>query len=358
MQALEARRASVTFELASIADDRELRDLLRATPMRGGIDLTFLREPSYFQFARAQGEMTQTLVARARGSVVGVATRAIRPTWINGELVSGGYLGDLRLAPQFRGGTVLARGYRYLRDLHEDGAASCYSTVIVDDNETALRTLAANRAGLPRYEPLGRILTPMLSVRRRRPQTRAQVERGSLRRLPQIVEKLNENRGQFAIRYRVEDFTSGRFPGLRPEDFWIVWRRHQIAGVLAVWDQRTFRQTVALGYRGWLRWLRPWARVLGNAPLPPVGQPLAHAFAAFVSTDDDQAFRDLLECACGDARERGLTHLIVGLHERDPRLPVLTAFPRIPFAGRLFSVSWDDPPELDGRVPFVEAALL
>jgi hypothetical protein len=43
--------ALVTFDLATEADEPELRRILRATPMPGTVSMTFEREPYYFQAA-------------------------------------------------------------------------------------------------------------------------------------------------------------------------------------------------------------------------------------------------------------------------------------------------------------------
>lgn len=331
--------------------------------MKGRVELAFLREPSYFRAAQIAGPVVQTLVARAGDTIAGVASRAIRPAYINGRRVDAGYLGDLRLRPEYRDHTALYRGYRFLRELHGDRRTRIYSTVIVEDNHLALRTIAANRAGLPRYTDLGRILTPMIHPRRPRRSLDANIERGTLASLPEIVHKLNQNRLQFAPIWTEADFLFGRLGGFSIGDFYLLRRQGRVAGVLGVWDQQALRQTVVLGYHGHLRWLRPLINTVCRPVLPSPGKPLNFFYVAFVSTDDVDAFRILLRCVYNDAamgklRSHDYTHFVVGLHERDPRAHVLEEYSRTAFAGRLFAVTFDGPPELDGRVPYVEAALL
>ena len=332
--------------------------------MRGRIELAFLREPDYFRAARIAGPVVQTVVARVDGKIAAAGTRALRSTRLNGERVTAGYLSDLRLLEEHRGGTILARGYRFLRELHGNDRARIYSTVIVEDNRTALRTVAANRADLPSYTDMGRILTPMIHLRRPLEDLGGEIERGSRASLAAIVRKLNENSLQFAPVWTEDDFLGGRLAGFRIEDFYVLRHCGRMAGVMGVWDQRAIRQTVVLAYHGGLRWLRPLVNRLGGPPLPPPGKALPYFFVAFVSTDDVDAFRVLLRrvyndaVGSGAARQRGYSHLIAGLHERDPRARVLEEYRRTDFAGRLFAVTFDGPPELDGRVPYMEAALL
>src|SRR5262249_51468896 len=151
---------------------------------------------------------------------------------------------------------------------------------------------------------------------------------------------------------------SGRLRGFRIEDFYVFRRGGRVAGVLGIWDQRSFRQTVVLGYHGWLARLRPVINLVRRPPLPAPGQALPFFYIAFVSTDATEAFAAMLRRAYNDHCGSGYTHCVVGLHENDPRAPVLKGYPQTPFAGRLFAVTFDGPPDLDGRVPFVEAALL
>ena len=117
------RRVTLEFGLAGPADDAAIRDLLRRTAMPGDISLAFLREPSFFRAARAGNRESQTMVCRdvAAGEVVGLGERGIRAAYVDGSAAVVGYLSNLRGAPEWRKGTGLARGYRYLRALHGDG---------------------------------------------------------------------------------------------------------------------------------------------------------------------------------------------------------------------------------------------
>lgn len=352
------RKTGFVIEPARPEHDAALRALLRTTPMGDAMEVAFLREPSFFAACDIQGTLVQPFVGILNGRVIGLGTRAIRPSFINGERCEAGYLADLRLLKEYRGGTYVARAYRFLRELHQDGRASVYSTVIVDDNRVALKTIAANRAGLPRYTPLGRLLTPVLYLRRALRPLEGDIIRGRIDLLPEIVARLNENRMQFAPAYTEEDFLSGRLHGFRIEDFYVLRRGSRLAGVLGIWDQSSFRQTVVLRYRGWLGKLRPLINLVRRPPLPCPGQALPFLYVAFVSTNDTAAFAALLRRAYNDHCDGRYSHCVVGLHENDPRAAVLTDYPQTPFAGRLFAVTFDRPPELDGRVPYVEAACL
>ena len=353
-----ATACRVRFEPARESDDGELRALLHKTPMGGSISLAFLREPGYFSATRIQGAFTQVFIAKAGEKIVGAATRAVRPTFLNGKMIDGGYLSDLRILPEFRKGMILARGYRYLRDLHSDGRTSIYTTVIVEDNETALRTVGANRADMPTYTDQGRIVTPMISLKKRLPDIPAKIRSTTCEDLPAIVAKLNEPKMQFQPAYAEKDLIDGRFQNLRASDFRLLFREGKLAGVMAVWDQTPFRQTVVKNYSGVVGTLRPLVNLFRKPVLPATDEPLRFFYIAFSATDTIEDYRALLRSIYNQSIDGPHTHMIAGLHERDPRLPVLRNYPQTHFAGRLFSVTFDGPVEIDDRIPYIEAALL
>ena len=345
------------FDLAGECDDVELRALLRRNPMDGALQLTFEREPSFFDAASVQGEFHQVGVCRERvsGRIVGFGARAVSDGFVNGERSPLGYLSDLRLEPGRRGGTLVGRGYRFLRELHADGRAQLYTTVIFDQNETALRTIASGRAGLPTYNDCGRLLCPGIRLGRRKPPVRcdAEVVRGNASLWPQIVACVNRNnrRKQFAPEFRWDDFPAS--------EFFVALRSRRVVGTVARWDQRAFKQTRVHGYRGALRWLWPFVR-----GLPQPGGLLNFFHASFVAVDDDDmtVWRALLRALYNDAIGGEFSYFVVGLHERDPLASVLEDYSAVPFAGRLFCVCFEDGEQtyraLDWRVPYVEVATL
>ena len=367
--------ARVVIDAATPADDAALRRLLAASPMDGAVRVAFEREPSYFGAARVQGSDCQVIVGRDldSGDVVAVGSRAIRRVFVNGEPRAIGYLSDLRVLPAYRGSTVLARGYRRIRDLHGDGRAQLYLTAIAADNAVALRTIAAGRAGLPAYRDLGVFLSPAIHLTRGKPAVAARVDivPGDATLLDAVVACLNDHgrAKQFAPVYRREDFApGGRFPGLRIEDFRVAVRNGRVIGTIARWDQRAFKQTRVVGYRGSLRLLRPvhalGARLLGWPPLPPPGATLAsfHAACVAVADNDVAVFRALLRRVYDDAVGGADACLVVGLHARDPLAAALDDYRVAAYRGRLFCVHFEDGADayraLDGRIPHVEAATL
>ena len=364
-------KSRFAIELANQADDAELRGLLRRSSISGSISVTFEREPSFFDSCGVRGDFFQVGIGRdlRTGNVIGLGTRSVSTAFVNGRPMPLGYLADLRLDEQYRGGTLIARGYRFLRQLHEDHGARLYTTMIFSGNHAALTTIASGRAGLPQYHDMGLVHSPGLNIRRARPPIHAGCEilRGSQELLPEIVECLNRNnsRRQFAPVHTVAMFET-QWRDFSITDFYVAVRGSRVIGVLGCWDQSAFKQTRLAGYGRRLRYLVPLANILRpitGAPLfPKPGQEVSYFYISFIAVDEDdvQIFRALVRRAYNDAVGSRNLYAILALHERDSLLPALRDYSLTPFSGRLFCVTFEDGEDvyrsLDGRVPYLEAA--
>jgi hypothetical protein len=361
------------FSLATDIDDAELRQRMAEDHMPGRVSISFRREPSYFRGSRVQGRQVQVIKCVDLDSqrIIGLGCRALSPVWINGQQQTVGYLADLRGQPSYRGSTLLARGYQYLRQLHQQDAVQLYYTMILDDNLPARRLLESQRCGLPVYRDVGRVLTPAIFLDLPRAAIKVDgVEFRSARRdeLDDIIEFVNRSyaQRQLAPVYDRDDFTRGRLQGLAPEDIYLAIRAHKIIGVCAAWDQREFRQTHVEGYSPGLRLLRPFYNAVATCsplkPLPPKGAAIPCFYLTLIAIENDN--RDIFTALLRHvyrARRNGEWHyFIAGLHERDPLASVLQSYRRIDAAGRLYLVHYPEDEaaykQLDERVPLVEIA--
>jgi len=361
------------FSLATPDDDAQLRRRMASDWMEGSVAVSFRREPSYFAGCHLQGDRVQVIkcVDRATGEIIGLGSRALKTAWVNGQQTQIGYLADLRGHPDYRRGSLLARGYGLLRSLHEQEPVPFYYSVILEGNQAALGSLVGGRAGLPQYEPAGRILTPAIHLDLPKPPLQLPgitLERGTMTRLPAILAFVNrwQSPKQLAPCHTLADFGTPRLAGLTPQDFYLAIRDNELVGVVAAWDQHRVRQTYIERYAPPLAQVRSLYNLLATVtplkPLPKPGTAIPYFYLSFVAIahDDPAIFRYLLRQVYGDRRLGPWHYFIAGLHEADPLAAVLAEYRRIESAGQLFIVYYPEGEaavsELDGRVPYVEMA--
>lgn len=362
------------FTLAGPQDDADLRALMAQGRMEGAIAVSFRREPSYFAGCVLQGDGAQVIKCMEveSGRLAGHACRSTLEMFVDGRPQRVGYLSDLRSFVNYRGGTLLARGFRYLRELHEADPVPFYYTVIYEGNDQAVGNLVGGRAGLPAYLDYGRILTPAIQLdfpRRELRERGLRVAQATSSQLPAIVHFLNEWHAQrqlAPVRHAAQFAQGGRYSGLRAEDFLLALDDNdEIAGTIAIWNQSAIRQTHVEQYSRPLALARPLfnlaARVLPFKPLPPVGGRVPYVYLACACAREHSVgtFRMLLRSAYRQLRNTDAHYAIVGLHESDPFAAALEDYRCIAAAGRLFLVHYPDSPAPSrAGIPFVEAGCI
>ncbi len=362
--------------LAGREHESSLRELARNTPVPGWIELAYCREPDFFHGLAVEGSPAQVCAAIDGNAVVGMGCRSIRGVYVNGRAARIGYLGSLRIAPSARGAALLGRAYRFIRQLHErDRLASAYLTTIVEGNHRAMRLLTSGRAGLPRYIDYGRFVTyAVASPRSHRPRDAGMnltFERGSETDLPSVVAFLNREgpRKQFFPALSADEFGAERLRGLRPHDFLVAREDGEIVGVLAGWDQSSFKQYLVHGYAPALRVVRPVlnlaSRVAGCGSLPPVGECLSVRVASFacVRDNDPRLLAALLDRLCRARSAARRPFVLIGFHERDPLSKALDEFRAFRYTSRMYLVCWEDGVEFAegidaAAIPHLELATL
>jgi hypothetical protein len=368
------------MQLATPADDDDLRSLLRENPFAGAISLSFEREPNYFFASATGGPFSETLIARDSKSnlIIGIGERSVRPLYLNGKVCDIGYLGGLRSNSKYRQGLALARflgkAFEAQYERHKDGRTPFYLTSIVADNTPALRLLNSGLPKYPRYHPYTRMFTyaihPARSKREIPLPHNVQFKRGSLDLIPAIVDCLNRNgsRFQFAPYWTKDTLLSDLTPALSISDFFLAVRGERVVGCLALWDQQPFKQSVIRGYSGAIaryRKLINWLSPLGGWPvLPEPGTRLNQCFASFLAIDDDnpEIFSTLLRALYNEAALRKYDYFMLGFAEGHPFLSIAKSYHPIIYKSEIFLVSWEDGYEevanVDKRPPALEIALL
>ena len=372
----QTQRYHVEVFNAKPTDDAALRNLLWKIPMPGPIQVKYLRDPSFFDALRVEGNESTVVTGRDTDTnqIVGVGSRSIKNGYINGKPASIGYLSSLRLVEEYRNGTLLARGYRLLKENHLTGTTKLYLTTIIEKNKKVREILLSRRAGLPSYHPFGQYKCMAISNSFKRENKR--VNKLDIRNLtgadiPALLRffEVEGAKKQFFPQYTVNNFTSndGLLKGLSCENIIAGFSEGKLVGTAALWNQQPFRQSMVSGYSRTLVQFRQiynvFAGFLKYPKLPSVGSILDYRFLSLVCIKDNnpeifaELFKTLLQ-----QNQQHFSFIMAGLHTKDPLLTVLNRYPHFSYSSELFVVSWEDGEDdfkmLDNRVPYLELGSL
>jgi hypothetical protein len=371
--------SNITFNLATPADDPQLRRMLRENPIPGKISVSFEREPNYFIGTNLGNSLHQTVVARdgSGAEIIAMGSRSIREVYINGTVKSVGYLSDLRIRKGYRiMRRALSRALAYFYDLHQDGHVPFYLSSIIEDNLSARRLFSVGLPGFPKFQEYTRLYTLAIYCRRKRRSlplpSGLRFTRGNSAHINEIVACLQRNgvRYQFAPHWNSNSlFDPGHTPDLTPENFFLAQDEEKVVGCLALWDQSRFKQTVVRGYAGPLaRWrglVNVGARMFGWPALPSPNEPFHHSYACHLAVDHDnpQIFSSLLRALYNHAVNQGISYFMIGLSEANPFLPiVISAYRNIRYKSQLYLVAWEDGlkevSRVDNRVAGLDIAII
>jgi hypothetical protein len=365
----------VYVDFAVPEDDASIRHLVKHQPVPGRVTVAFEREPDFSVGCAVTGDDCRILVARTveDAEVVGVACRSVRHVFVNGSEQRLGYLGQLRVDERFRGRWLVSRGFSLLRQLHDEDPVPAYLASIIRGNPEATAVLVGKRRKMfPHFYAIADYCTLALDACRPKSPLGcdARVSPASSAEVIELVDFLRAygRHRQFFTVWTEDALRSLAALGLQIEDLRIARRGKKIVGVMGLWDQSAYKQTVVRGYSSWLKAVAPFwnsgAAWFGRSALPRPGDKVRSAYAALIciANDDAAVFGSLLREVYNLASLRGFSYLMVGLDARDPLLPVAQAYAHILYPSRFYLAEWSDGghlhEQLDQRPVYVDAATL
>lgn len=365
---------STRIELATHKDEIELRQLLAKTAMPGMIRLSYGRDPNFFNSLDVLGKRNQIAVARnVTGNIVGFGIRSIKSMYVNNEIQQIGYLSNLRLEKKYRGNILLAKGFKYLHELHQDTQCPFYLTTIMADNKNAKEVLLNARALLPAYHPWGKLHTYLINDSCIKSSvSNLQIEFAQPSDIREILRFLQQEgkQKQFFPHYTENDFNqeSGLLRGLQYQTILVAKQNQKIAATLALWNQNSFKQILVHSYHPLLKLLRPiynvYSKIRNKPCLVAPGNPIDFNYAAIVcvKNNDAKLFSHILSAAVTYSNKQNKSFLALGLHEHDSLNDVLKDFRYKLIQSNLYVVSFPsnkiDFSYLKNKVPYLELGAL
>jgi hypothetical protein len=297
-----------------------------------------------------------------------------------------GYLHSLRLVPEARRGTTLARGYHFLRQLHDGetrgkrknpiDCVNAYLTTILESNTAARGVLTGGRAGLPVYHDFGRYETTALTVPGASRRAAKMAARGNWlipepRRILEFLRLAGPARQFFPVLPEIPP-QDELWPGLPWDSFRVLAGKNgEIRGVSGCWNRSATRQIRVVGYTPWLagsrRLINPLLKIAGYPALVPAGECLRMDYVALLCTreaEDVDGAGMLLRGLLADAAAAGGRFLAVGFHERDPLRRSTRGLRGLSYPSRLYVAAYEDGAELverlskSPRIPYLEIGAL
>lgn len=148
---------------ATVEDNGGLLNLTRRAPMKGGIQLRIDRDPDFFEILRRRGNYS-TFVIEDEGKIVGSWSVVVHPVLIDGKNTTLNYLRDLKLDPDYQGGTAIFRLFKFVSEHQKKQDADLHFTIVLKGNEKVLSMLGG-RAGLPNFDFSGKFCLNFMVLR-------------------------------------------------------------------------------------------------------------------------------------------------------------------------------------------------
>ena len=356
--------------IATGQDSAALCRLLEASPMESPIAITLERQPNYFYAAQVQCRYPLITVASdaSTQTIGGVFAAGTRQVFVNGSLTDMRYLSDMRIAPEFRKGLLMARGFKYLKQ-NILKTNECAQTLVLSENKSALKLLTSRRAGLPHYHFAGDYNCYAISAQQKIGSSKdvLSVRRATSHDIKsmQTFFDLEAKTKQFYPHYDFSELQDPYYRDIAMDDFFLAFDGDELVGIAGLWNQSKFKQTRIQKYATWLQLLRPvynlTARWHSGIALPKPGSIFNYLYLhAIVCRDNSpEILKIMLKAIFKELAQTKFSYIMLGLDCKDDLNGAVRDLRKLNYSGQHFLVSADaEPPsELNlDRVFYFEAA--
>lgn len=346
--------------------DEEIRHLQRRCIMPSNLlELDFQTEPSFMQALQFHGNHHQIVFSHfpQKAEMASLGIRSIKPVYLGGKIKNLAYIHHLRIHPDKRGSSLLAKGYQAFRKVSQQLPADSTLTSILEENAPARKILenSDGRGPLPIYRPICRYLTALIPLKgpgsrwplKKRGQRADFLVRGLERHDSNDLFSLFRRFGEANDGAPVLDeeaMGKGIWQGLSVENFVGAFRQNRLIGALGVWEQTQWKQ-ILLNRTHWLiGFLRElWnlgSGVWGACPLPEDGKIVPNVL--FDPWAIESGFERVLPLLFSRAIEKARFTTAIfaawGAPEKHPATAGVRHVHFIPYWSNIFQVIWSETP--------------
>ncbi len=329
--------AMILIREATKEDNDDLLTLTRQTPMHGIISLRIDREPDFFSLLKRRGAY-KVFTAVSHDQLLGAVSISYQEVWINGHRKQVGYIGDMKVHPDFRGSflafRLMAELYKYLLTETPD-LVLCLTA----RGNHEVETLLEGRLGLPGFCHVGHFkVYEMLPSPRRKTNATYRVAKVEENDLGQVCLLLNEYYKNYQVAPVIEPHH------LTSTVIGAVYQKGEMIGAICLTDTDQDRQNVVMaipiGIKLALSCLRFASLFFPLGKFPGVGDPIRMLYIKYIGFREghDKAFDLLIQFARNVAYQQHYAFLTIGLYERDKLMERFKKYPKFSFTSNLFAL--------------------
>lgn len=377
----ERTALAYSYRAASAQDDQALRNLISVPMTTRGIQISFQREPSYFQAADVIYEVKDYIFIEDTGlkKLIACCSNGYRTCYVNGKPQPVRYSCDLRVSPQQRGKFLVNMVSDRIKDTMHNPDFS--QLVIFNDNVPAKLAVQNSSFGKAAYHDdcLVETLTLTGFKGTRLPEDVLPISQDPsvtppvhvVQATAMHVEAMNDFVRQmagfynFIPAYNFKELVRKHsyFKGLDISDFYLFYQDGTLAGMFGLWRQSDFKQTKILHYGKAIAYVRPfynlWARWSGHMPIPRKGETIKyHVLHSLLCQPQQLQLHDyMLRTAMKLSRQREVGRIAFTLSQKDPRQQLNQYYKGERLTGMhgFFCYNGDPRQHLDaGRITFLE----
>ena len=332
MSAIALRETgSFVIREAVPSDNEGLLALAESCVMAGDVELRIDRRPDFFALNRLEGNW-RLAVAERDGEIAGCICFSERESYVSGFPRATGYVGDLKVHPGHRDGTIADALSLYGRDrIMENLSEDTPVLITVLAGNSAMERRLSGPRGLPEFGRVATIRVHSLSVlwKRKQPANAVLIKAATWADVDEMADLWS---AVAPLRQLAPVFDAERLatwireaPGLDISCYRLARDINgRLLGFFGLWDQRQFKQMNVVGYSSRMAAVRRvfnfLAPIVDAEPLPDAGSPLALVTAVNVCVPSDRAdvLRTLIIEAHNELRHTGCSLLNIGLDVKDP----------------------------------------
>lgn len=312
-------------------DNDKLIDLARRCPMKGQLEMYMDRYPDFFATNRVQGEVAHIYLAETSdGRVIGCAAFTEKRERRGDKDIKVLHIGDTRADPSLRRSRVAARLIDVYLELLRSGEYDHGIVEILEGNKAGrgLNSLLTEEFVLGDEGRMN--FYQLVPFRSYRISKKWHYRRASRADLPAIVSIFDTCYGEapgaphFTVEWLEKELSID--PSFTLDNLWVAAdENNQVAAMVGLWDQSSFRRTIATkftrGIRSAVRFLAMVGLVWKLPPIPREGHALHYAFGRWpiAKPENVEALGALCRFVLNKVhRDKKHQFLSIGFHERDP----------------------------------------